>query len=109
MVHTRAPYSESESHSLRQRFLRIFSPAVAEWREKPNNGRIFRPRLWTAGTRNPAPMFSSRPIFSEALDSFILVQSFEPLSYRHFLLSLWLEVRIPVPRASGTGLKILTI
>jgi hypothetical protein len=70
--------------SLRQRSTPICSLAGAGIRQKPNNGGLFLLGLWTEmlpGGRFP---FSPGPIFSEPLDSAILVQRFEPASDKDF-------------------------
>jgi hypothetical protein len=54
-------------------------------------------------------MFSSRLIFSEALDSVILVQRFEPPSDKDIFRSPWPEVGMPLPRARGTWLELGTL
>ena len=97
----------SQFLSLRQRLIRICSPAGAGRPQKPNNGGLFRRRLWTTGCPHRAPLFSSRPIFSEPLDSVILVQRFEPAYHRDFLRSVWLEVGVPLPGQEKLGSKLV--
>ena len=96
----------SQFLSLRQRLIRICSPAGAGRPQKPNNGFVFRARLWTAGSPNRPLMFSSRPIFSEALDSVILVQRFEPASDKDFFRTPGPEVGISLARARETWLEL---
>jgi hypothetical protein len=95
----------SQFHSLRQRSLRIRSPPRARSLQKPNNGGLFRLGLWTAILPRGARTFSPGPIFSEPLDSAILVQSFEVAPHRHFLRSPRPEVGMPLPRIRETWLE----
>jgi hypothetical protein len=104
-----APNSEnvgSQLLSLRQRSLRIRSPLGLGSRQKPNNGGLFLLGLWTGMPPRVEQTRSPRPIFSEPLDSAVLVQRFEPAPDKDFFRWPGPEVGISFPGARATWLEL---